>query len=165
MANLYDLMDGYEALQRAMDDEDVLPDQLDGLLDQMEESRDALRVKVDNICRLLRNTETEIDRFRSEEKRLAARRKSREAKKERVRAWLKTSMDLLDVESIKTDLFDVAIVTQGERIVVVDEERLPEGYVRVKRSPDMTKLNRAYKSDGEIAPGCDVVVQKALRIR
>ena len=165
MANLYELMSEYDALQAGLDDDELTDEQLDALLQQVEEMQGSLRSKVDNICRLLRNTDGEVDKFRAEEKRLARRRKALDNKADRVRQWLKSSLDLLDVDKIKTDLFEVSIVEQGHRVVVTDESKLPDEFIRVKRSADMTRLNKAYREDGEIPTGCDVVLIKAMRIR
>lgn len=165
MANLYELMSDYDALQQAFEDDEITMEDLEGLLNAMDESKDDLRVKVDNICRLLRNADGEIDKFRAEEKRLAARRKATENKKERVRDWLKSTMDILSVDEIKTNVFVVQLVEQGHRVIVVNEDAVPEEYMRVKRSPDLTKIQKAYTQDGEVVAGCDVVMQKAMRIR
>jgi hypothetical protein len=165
MANLYELMSEYDALQAALEDDELTDEVLDKLLEQIEEAQGTLRSKVDNICRLLSNVGGDVEKFRSEERRLGKRRKAMENKANRICAWLKASMDLIDIEKVKTDIFEVSIVEQGHRIIVVDESKLPEEFMRVKRSPDMTRLNKAYKEDGEIPPGCDVVLQKAMRIR
>ncbi len=165
MPNLYDLMGDYDAIQQAFEDDDITMGELEELLDALEESKDDLRVKVDNICRLLGNTKGDIAKFRAEEKRLAARRKAMENKEKRVRDWLKSTMDILDVEKMKTNTFEVSIVEQGHKVIVVDEDQVPEEFLRVKKSADMTKIQRAYKEDGEIVSGCDVVMQKAMRIR
>jgi hypothetical protein len=166
VANLYELMDDYAALQLAFDD-DATDEQLAGLLDAMEDSKGELRVKVDNICRLLRNAETEVERFKGEEKRLAGRRKALENKGKKVREWLKSSLDLLNVDKVVTNVFEVKIIEQGLAIVVVDEDKVPQAFLRVKTTsaPDMEKISLAYKEDGEIVAGCDVVMRKAMRIR
>lgn len=165
MPNLYELMSDYNALQEAFDNEEITMEELEKLLDAVDESKDDLRVKVDNICRLLRSVEGEIEKFKNEERRLGAIRKARENKKERVRDWLKSTMDLLNVEQIKTNIFQVQLVEQGNRVVVVNEGAVPEEFMRVKRSPDLTKIQKAYTQDGEVVAGCDVVKTKALRIR
>lgn len=165
MANLYELMKDYESLQDAVEDDDVSEEDLELLLKAMEDTQGDLRTKVDNICRLLRNVGGEEEKFQAEERRLAARRKSLSNKRKRIKAWLKMSMDLLDIEKLKTEMFEVSIVDQGFRLSVVNETELPHEFVRVKRSPDMTRLNKAYKEDGEIPPGCELVPRKAMRIR
>lgn len=165
MPNLYELMSDYASLQAAFDDESITMEGLEELLDAVDESKDDLRTKVDNICRLIRNVDGEVDKFRSEERRLAAIRKARENKRQRIFDWLKNTMDLLNVDKVKTNVFEVAMVEQGYKVVVVDEDKIPDEYIRVKKSPNMTKLNKAYKDDGEIVSGCDIVMKKALRIR
>lgn len=165
MANLYELMSDFAELQAAVEDDDVGEERLDELLQAIEETKGSLTQKVDNICRLIRNVDAEEEKFRNEERRLATRRKAKANKAARIRDWLKSSLDLLDLDKVKTDIFEVSIVEQGHRIIVTDESMLPEEFMRVKRSPDMTRLNKAYKEDGEIPPGCDVVLTKAMRIR
>lgn len=165
MANLYELMSDYAALQEAFDNDEITMEELERLLESVDESKDDLRVKFDNICRLLRNADGEIEKFRTEERRLSARRKAAENKKERVRDWLKSTMDVLMVEEVKTNLFHIQLVEQGNRVIVVNEDQVPEEFMRVTRAPDLTKIQKAYKQDGEVVAGCDVVAQKAMRIR
>lgn len=165
MANLYELMTDFESLQTAVEDDDVSEEDLDLLLKELENTKGDLRVKVDNICRLIRNVDAEKEKFKAEEARLAARRKALDGKSKKIHAWLKFSMDLLDIEKLKTEMFEVAIVDQGFRIAVINQDELPAEYIRVKKSPDMTRLNKAYKEDGEIPPGCELVPRKAMRIR
>lgn len=165
MPNLYELMGDYEALQSAMDNEELTDEELTAILDALDEAKGDLRTKVDNICRLLRNVDGEIDKFKGEEGRISSRRKALESKKERVRGWLKDTMDVLSVDALKTDIFDVKIVGGRDKVVVVNEELVPDEYMKVKRSVDLTKVKRAYDADGEVVPGCDIVPVKSLRIR
>jgi hypothetical protein len=74
-------------------------------------------------------------------------------------------MDVLSVDSMKTDIFDVKIVGGRDKVVVVNEELVPEEFMRVKKSVDLTKVKKAYDEDGEIVPGTDIVPVKSLRIR
>jgi hypothetical protein len=148
-----------------MDNEELTDEELTALLDALDEAKGDLRTKVDNVCRLLRNVDGDIDKFKAEEKRIGARRKAMENKKERVRDWLKQTMDVLSVDSMKTDIFDVKIVGGRDKVVVVNEELVPEEFMRVKKSVDLTKVKKAYDEDGEIVPGTDIVPVKSLRIR
>jgi hypothetical protein len=165
MPNLYELMGDFEALQSAMDNEGVSDEELTTLLDAVDEAKGSLRDKLDNICRLLRNVDGDVDKFKNEERRIGARRKAMENKKERVREWVKSTMDVLAVDKMKTDIFEVSIVAGAERVIVVDEEKVPEEYLRVKTTVDIAKVKQAYKQDGEIVPGCDIVAVPSLRIR
>lgn len=165
MANLYELATDYANLQDAFENDNLTREELEAILDAMEESRDDLRVKVDNTCRLLRNADGEIKKFKEEEARLAARRKALENKRRHVHDWLKSTLDLLNVKNVKTDLFHVSIVVNGHRIVVVDESKIPEEFWKVKREPDKTKLGKAYKEDGHVVDGCETAPVVQMRIR
>lgn len=165
MANLYELMGEYEVLQKMVDDEGVAADAVAAYLDRLDESKGSLRDKVDNICRVLKNLDGDIDAIKKEEKRLKARRQARENNVEKLREWVFSSMSILEVQEIKTDVFTVSVVNGREKVVIVDESKIPEDFWKVKRDPDTKKLMDAYKEDGEIVAGVDIIRPKQLRIR
>jgi len=166
MANLYELMGDFEALQRALDSESLTDEELSAVLDALDETKGTLRSKIDGIARLLANLDSDIGRFKHEEQRLAARRKAMENKKERLRGWVRTSMDILDVTKVKTDLHSVTISEGKPKVVVVDEGAVPDDYVRLKREVDKAAVMKAFTEDGEIVKGCDIIKgEPTLRIR
>ena len=157
MPNLYELGGSYKALQEAMDRPDVTQDEIGALIAQLDETRGELRDKVDALCRVLANIDGNATKFANEEQRLAKRRKSLENSRERIRNWIRASMDLLDVKKINTNVHSVTISPGQPKVVIVDESLVPEDYVRVKREIDKKAVMDAYKNDGEIVPGCDIM--------
>jgi DNA repair ATPase RecN len=164
MPNLYQLMDQYEALQGLLEEEGSSPEQVSALLDQIDEAQGALSGKVDAICRVLKNLEAQAGALESEEKRLAARRKARESSIKDLRQWVKVSMTVLDVKQIKTDLFTVQLTEGKPSVLITDEKAVPDEYVKVKREPDKTAIMKAFKSDGLVVPGTDILRSTTLRI-
>lgn len=157
MANLYELMGDYDELQRAIDENGLDDAAIGALLDRIDEAKGPLRDKIDNIVRLLANQEGEVDALKREEKRLSARRKARENGIERLRGWVRTSMSVLDVREVKTNLNTVQVQDGQPKVIVVDETLVPDEYCRTVREVDKTKVLKAYKADGEIVPGVDIV--------
>jgi hypothetical protein len=164
VTNLYDLMDEYQGLQDALEDEGATQEQVGALLDRIDEAKGSLQSKVDAICRVLKNLDAQATAIQTEEKRLKARRQARENSAETLRTWIKSSMDVLDVKSIKTDLFNVSLVEGPHAVRVLDENAIPDAYVKLKREPDKKLILKAFKEDGEIVAGTDVVRSVSLRV-
>lgn len=165
MPNLYELMDEYAALQEAID-AGASAEEVEALIAAMDEAKGTLKQKVDNVCRVLRNIAGQVTAVKNEESRLTARRRALENNEERLREWVRTSMDLLDVDKIKTDLNSVTLGKGTEKVVVVDESLVPEEYKTTTVRVDKKAILRAYKQDGEIVHGADIVLGKpSLTIR
>lgn len=156
MANLYELMGDYDALQNAID-EAKTEEEITQILDQVDEAKGPLRDKVDNIARLLANLEGNTEKIRREERRLADRRKATENNVKRLRNWVKSSMDVLDVKKIQTALHTVQILDGQPKVVVLDDALVPDDFCRITREVDKTKVLKTYRDNGEIVQGCDIV--------
>lgn len=166
MANLYELMDDYRALLTALETEELTDKQIQAVLDAVDEKKGSLREKVDNVCRLLANLEGDAEKFKIEEARLARRRKALENKAKRLRNWVRSSMDILEVPEIKTTVHNVRLGVASQVVVIVDDKLVPDEYVKVERKPKKAEILKAYKEDGEIVPGTKVEEgQRTLTIR
>ena len=157
MANLYELMGDFEGIGQLLEDESRPSSELDALMEEMESTKGLLRDKVDSICRLLANANADLTAYDAEIKRLQSRSKVLNAKKERLRSWVRTSMDLLDVKSIKTDLFSVTISPGKPSVKVLDIDKIPDEFAKVTRTAKKKDILKAYKDDGEVVPGTKVV--------
>jgi predicted nuclease with TOPRIM domain len=163
MPNLYELMDEYDALQRALEDPDA---DREAILDALDEAKGDLKRKVDGVCRVLANLKGDAKKFRSEEERLGKRRKTLENDVARLESWVRDTMRLLDVAKVKTDTFSVTVSDGQPVVAVISEGEIPEEYFRVKRDVDRQAVMQAYKQHGEIVRGCDIIPGKpVLRIR
>lgn len=156
MANLYDLMGEYSELQQAAEDPNVDEEQFAALVNQLDEARGELKDKVDRIAKVLRNLDADCRKLKFEEQRLAQRRKAMENNAESLRNWVRTTMDLLDVDRIKTDMFTVTLGKPTFRVEVLNEKEVPPEYVRTEIKVDKKAVLKAAQTDGEIVPGCDV---------
>jgi len=157
MANLYELMGDYAALQDAID-AGASDEEIGALIATMDDAKGTLKTKVDNVCRVLRNIAGKVTAVKNEEKRLGARRKALENNKERLRSWVRESMDVLDVPKIKTDLNNVTLGDAGDTVTILDINKVPDEY-KTKQDPKPLKkaILKAYEDDGEIIPGTDIV--------
>lgn len=161
MPNLYELAAEFEELQRAMEEQGADKELIESVLDKLDESKADLRTKVDNICKLLSNMSGDIDAFKKEEQRLAARRKAKENGYDRLRDWLRSTMDLFEVTEITTDVHKVRIQAGQPTVVVTQPHAVPEAFMRVKREPNKKAIMAAFKEEGLVVEGCDIVPGKS----
>lgn len=159
MPNLYELAEEFATLRRASDHA-LTNEELTGILDALDESRVDLRSKVDAICRVIANVGSDAEAIQREERRLSARRKALENKEARLRDWVRSTMEIVGVAEIKTDVHTVAIQSGQPMVVVTDPNLIPEGYVTTTVVPNKKAILAAYKVHGEIIPGTDVVAGK-----
>jgi hypothetical protein len=132
----------------------------------MEERKGPLRAKVDNICRLLSNIASDIEAYKAEEHRLQARRKTLENKEEHLRNWVRNSMEILDVDKMKTTVHNVTLGKGSPKVVIRNDRDIPDDFIEVIRKPKKKEILKAYKDHGEIVAGCDIVAgERKLIIR
>lgn len=160
MPNLYELAAEFEALRKTIDEGDdaALVEQA---LDLVDESKSSLAEKVDNICKLLADIDGNVEKYKREEGRLSTRRKTMGNSADRLRDWLRSTLDLFNVSEVKTDFHKVSLQPGQPTVVVTQPHAIPEEYQRVKREPNKKKIMEAFKEDGVIVKGCDIVPGKS----
>ena len=154
---LYELSSEYARLVDTVDD-DESAFALDEVVGELE-------AKVGNLCLVIATLDSEGEQLRVEEKRLAARRASRENRAEALRDYLKMNMDAMSITKIKTDTHTITIGDGPQKCVVDDETLVPAQFTRTKVEIDKRAILDAYKADGECVPGTRVERSRALRIR
>lgn len=156
MANLRELMSDFAVLREMVTEEGISDERVTEILDLLDEAKGTLKEKVDNTVGVLDTLEADIAHFKAEESRLAARRKTMENNRERLRRWVRESMVAHDLKDLKTEYHTVRLDEGQPVVIVVDEEAIPVEYTRTKVSPDKKKILSAYKEDGEIVKGCEI---------
>lgn len=156
---LYQLTSDYRALVERVEDGEVVDDEtLSALVGELEHKGLA-------VVHVLRELELDIERFKTEEQRLAARRRAHEANREKLREYVKRTMLDHQVTKLKAGTFSITVSEGPEHVVVDDETKLPEAFVRVKREPNKSAILEAYKKDGELVAGTHIERSVTLRIR
>lgn len=129
---LYEISKEFDSLV-ALLDEVTSPDykQEDGMLDAVEEALRAIEMdleqKTENIVRLLASWDAFEAMISGEESRLAKKRKAVEAKRVRLKTYLRDQMVFTNTRKIETPVKNVTLV-QGREVAVVDDVNLlPQG--------------------------------------
>lgn len=102
MAKLYELTNNYRNLTELIDREDI---ELDLIQNALTECKGDIVEKVDNIVKLIRNVESDIEGYKTEEKRLNAKRKTLENTVISLKNYLDSSVKGLGLTEVKTKLF------------------------------------------------------------
>lgn len=169
--NLYELMGEYARLQTACYGEgEDQPDleTIEKILAELDDTRGELRDKVDNICRLLRNLKANAEALDVEATRLQKRRTALDNSISKLREWVRSSMDVMGVDKIKTAHNTITLAEGKQSVVVLDKNVVPAEYktTTVTTSINKRDIMAAYKATGEILPGVDIVPgQRVLTIR
>lgn len=149
MPTMYELTADYLSLLDMMDDPeipaDVIADTLEGIEGEIE-------LKADGVAKVLREIEGRIAAIKSEENRLAERRRRMTETGESLKKRLEDMMRTTGKTKFKTDLFSFAIQKNGGKlpvIVDVDVSYLPDDLVIITEKPD-TEAIRKLLDEGDV---------------
>lgn len=155
---LYVIADAFNKLEEMAEDDTALIPYLDSVKMQLKE-------KAENVVMfqqsLIRSTEA-ID---NEIKRLSEMKKHRMNAAERLKNYIKFTMEKNGIEKIETDLFKLSFL-KSETIDVVDESTVPEEFIVTKiiKSVDKIAIKKALKEGIEI-PGVAITLHQNLQIK
>lgn len=161
MSTLYTLTENYNNLIELLDNPEIEPEVLEQSLNEVAEQ---IEVKAENIAKLIKNIDGDIEAIKNEEKRLAEKKRSLESKKLRIKEYLYQQIKLLENKKVKTPLFSIGIQKNPPSVAVESEENIPECYYIVKKELSKKDLLGALKEGVEIE-GVKIVQSEGIRIR
>ena len=162
MSNLYELTEAYNELMLMEEDEAVNT--------TLECIEDDISVKVENICKLIKNTEADIAAIKKEEERLNAKRKSLQNRMDSLNNYLRECMEAMNVKKINAGIFNPVLPAGVPKLNIFDTEAIPQKYRLSKTETfvDKKSLLRDIKAlnDGEHMPGVELVLtEPKVRIK
>ena len=159
MSSLYDLSSNWQQVYDMDLDEDTWLDTLDAIHEDVKD-------KAENSGRLIRSWESDVKALKSEEERLAKKRKAIENRIKSLKGYLQDNMERMGEKKIKTDLFSFNIQNNPASLKLTDEKLIPEKYYTVETSRKYD--NKAIKDDlkaGKVINGAELKTSQSLRIR
>lgn len=154
---LYELTEMYLNLK----DMDIEEEDLNSALENID---DEIETKADNIAKVLRDFDGDIEALKSEEERLAKKRKAIENRQKHLKEYLQNAMLVLDKRKFKTDLFSFNIQKNAPSLKILDESKIPEDYYKIERKLNKNDLKEAVKN-GLFEDAAELVSSESLRIR
>lgn len=163
--SLYHMTDEFLAAIRSMEamedlDPQTFADTLEGLSGE-------LAVKQQNVAGYTLALDADIDTMKAAEQRIAARRKSLELRRDKLRQYLLFNMQRASITEIKAidGSFRVRVMQGRESVQIDAPDAIPADYMRVKTTtePDKTLIAQSIK-DGYEVPGCRLERKPTLKI-
>ena len=136
MATLYELTNDVEFINRLMEEGEVDQEALKGAL---EVSKEELAIKLEHYCQFIRNLDSDIEGLKSEEKRLAEKRKVLENTKERMKVAMGYALDRIGEKKMACGTFTCSMQKNPAATIIDCEESLiPEKYL-IPQPPKVDK--------------------------
>jgi hypothetical protein len=161
---LYDLTDSYRNLWEMVDGDDTDLAMIDTALKTVE---DAIETKAGNIAIFIRNLDSESKLIKEEEERLKSRRQAIENKRDRIKEWLKSNMELAGIDKLKTNTHTISIQNNPSAVQIINEEKIPGKFLTLV--PEHYEVRKKDVLDalkqGEEVPGAELSRGRSLRIR
>ena len=134
--------------------------------EQLNANSEALQVKASNIAFVIRKMALEEDNISTEIERLKNMLKVKTNSKERLKTYLKTNMEQMDISEIKCDLITVRLQKSKSSVEIVDKEIIPKKFLNKKIDvvPDKVAIKEALESGAKIK-GVELKESKSLIIK
>ena len=162
MAKLYELTENYSNLLELLDNSDVPQDVIQKSLDSVAED---IEVKAENIAKLIKSIESDVNGLKAEEKRLADRRKTLENRVESLKGYLFTNMRATKHEKIKGSIFTLAIAKNPPSVNIKDLKGIPQTYF-LPQEPVLDKKTLLNDlKEGKTIEGAELKQSESIRIR
>lgn len=157
---LYELKENYKKLYE-MGDTEI---DADAWADTLESINDVIEDKADGYATVIRQIKADNEFIKTEEERLAKRRKVNENKIKSLQQALINAMLETDKPKFKTQLNSFS-VSQRSSVEITDENEIPELFLTRKEvvAPDKKAIAEILKDGNEIA-GAKLVYNNSLRI-
>ncbi len=162
--SLYKLADDYQlALEQLTNldlPEEAVRDTLEGMTGEIIE-------KGKSVAAFILNLDLELDKVKTVEQRLTARRKALESRIKSIREYLRGNMERCGITEIKADDGSFkAKLTKGIASVIIDDEnKFPDNspFVKWTKSISKTEIKKALEQ-GEVVEGARLETKPSLRL-
>ena len=159
---LYELAENYLNLQELLENEEIEQELIVSALDEV---GGELEDKAENIAKLIKTLEVDVNGYKAEEKRLSDKRKSLENRVKSLKEYLDSAMKITGKTKFKGQLFSFNIQKNPPSVNVIDEKAIPSKYY-VPQDPVLDKKTLlADLKLGEDIPGAEIKQTESLRIR
>lgn len=156
MASLYQLNNAYAQLQQ------MIEDGQEGLDDTLASITDAVEEKLEAYAMVIKNIESDVEGIKSEEKRLAERRKVMENGINRMKQAIAETLGSSGQDKVKTEKFTFSW-RKSSAVRIHDEKLIPKEYIKVTTTISRQELAKRLKN--ETIPGAELIENRSLSIR
>ena len=159
MATLYELQSAYAQVQQ------MIEDGAEGLEDTLEPIKAPLEEKLESYAMVIRNIESDVEGLKTEEKRLAERRKTMEAGIKRMKENMQNAMSSTGEKKIKGEKFTFTVQKNPPSLNIVDDKAIPDEFITIETVRNIDKKALLAKAKEQEVPGVEIKQGESLRIR
>ena len=168
MASLYDLTGDYAKFAEYMEQVELEPEMQEALEDALNNLGEDIEIKLENYAKIIKNFESDIAGLKTEEERLAKKRKAMENSIKNMKQRMTEAMIRTGKVDIKGELFKFKVQANPPAVVMDVNyiEDVPEKYL-IAQDPkiDKKKLAEDLKAGVELEGVAHLEVSASLRIR
>ena len=124
----------------------------------------AIEDKADNYAVIIADLNAQEAKLKTEIDRLTKRRQTLRNNADRMKQSLQQAMETVGKEKMKTDYYSYTIQKNPPKLILDDEEIVPEDYFVTRRELDKALLKDALKAGQEVR-GAHLEQTESLRIR
>ena len=160
MAKLYELSTGYKNIEYLLEngeDNEELQAVLDSLGEEIED-------KAENIAKLIKNYESDIEAFKTEEKRIAERRRTLENNVKRLKEYLFNNMKLTGKTKFNKGTFSFNIAKNPASVEITNVDIISSDYKVLTEVLDKKAILQDLKNGKDIQ-GAILKQGESLRIK
>jgi predicted TIM-barrel fold metal-dependent hydrolase len=163
LSTLYSLSSDYTMLLDLLEDPESDPAEVQA---ELERVAGDIRAKAYGVAAVVQTLGAMAEVQRNEAKRLTEKARRNEAHADRLRQYAKECMQQLGIERLDTGTFTLAVRVNPPSVNVLDAALVPSEFQRTKIevSVDKRAILDAFKTDGEIVPGTEIVRTDRLSI-
>lgn len=156
---LYQLTDNYLRVQELLEENktEAVEDTLDALTDGFHD-------KAENIVKIIKSLAADAEMAGKEAKRLLKRKQALENNVQKLKTYLQTEMERMEIRKINSTLFMIQIQKNPASVEIVDEALLKPFFLLQEPKIDKKRIAEILKS-GEEVEGARLVESESIRIR
>ncbi|SPX83773.1 Siphovirus Gp157 [Listeria innocua] len=156
---LYQLTDNYLRVQELLEENktEAVEDTLDALTDGFHD-------KAENIVKIIKSLAADAEMAGKEAKRLLKRKQALENNVQKLKNYLQTEMERMEIRKINSTLFTIQIQKNPASVEIVDEALLKPFFLLQEPKIDKKRIAEILKS-GEEVKGARLVESESIRIR
>jgi uncharacterized protein YlxW (UPF0749 family) len=159
LTKLYELTTNYLSVMEMAEEMDT-----DTFKDTLESIEEEIHDKAENIAKLVKNLNADVDALKTEEKRLADRRKSLENKVIHLKEYLQNQLEVAGLDKVKRPTLTVSIQNNPPSVKVIDEKLLSDFMIPQDPKLDKKAILTALK-EGQEVNGAELFQSRGVRIR
>ncbi|EAC5198994.1 siphovirus Gp157 family protein [Listeria monocytogenes] len=156
---LYELTDNYLRLQELLEE-----NKTEAVMDTLDAITDGFHDKAENIAKIIKSLAADAEMAGTEAKRLLKRKQALENNVQKLKTYLQTEMERMEIRKINSTLFTIQIQKNPMSVEIVDDSLLQAFFLLQEPKIDKKRIAEILKSGKEVK-GARLVESESIRIR